>query len=62
MVLFLNGQDALLKMNSSLAASVVDEGQAPPDASTVANGADDDNEWDLEGCVRLDLLQRDGSK
>lgn len=42
----LGAEYALLKQRSSPAASVVDEGQAPWDASAVGDDVGDDDEWD----------------
>lgn len=48
------------KGRSSPAVSVTDERQAPSAASVVADNADDDNDWELEGVVSLVELKRVG--
>lgn len=51
-----------MKKSSSLAPSAANEGQAPPAASAVTDGADDDDYWDWEGAVRLDNVKWFGAK
>lgn len=58
----LGSQDVLLKKHPCLAASVGDDGQAPPTAFVVADDVEDDGDWDLEGAVGLDDIEQAGSK
>lgn len=55
-------QDALLKRRSSPVVSIVDEGLAHPTASAVADAANSDEDWDMEGAVGLDEVKRVAAK
>lgn len=61
-VLSLGAQDSLLKWPPSPATFVGDEDRAPPAISAVANDVKDDDDWDLEGAVGLDNVERVGAK
>lgn len=58
----LDAQYALLKRDSSTAASFDDEGRAPPTASAVVDDADEDDDRDQNDTVRLDNVVRVGGK
>lgn len=61
-VLSLDAQDVLLKKRPSHAAFVGNEGQASTATSAVAGAIEDDEDWDLEGAVVLDEVERDNAK